>query len=72
MSALGHIGSVVHEQQQWDVSIQDGHVVLTRCCGPFALPAGQISIFGGCAASVAKLLVKAAKATKPSAERSGA
>lgn len=57
--------TVRHGNEEWIVSVCVGRVLLTHCQGPFALPVAQISIFGGCAASVAKAITAAAKRTKP-------
>lgn len=57
--------TIRHEQEEWVVSVQNGRVVLMQCGGPFALPIGQVTIFGGCAASVGKVITAAAKRTKP-------
>lgn len=72
MTERKRIGAVSHQQEEWSVDVIGDRVLISRYAGPFGLPAGEVTIFGGCAASLAKVLTKAATETKRFAPTLGA
>lgn len=52
------------ESQEWEVSVRDGWIVVTRLAGPFRLPAGEVRLRPESAGSVAKAIVSARNSTR--------
>jgi hypothetical protein len=52
--------------EEWEVSVQDGRIILMHCAGPFGLPVSSVSLNPQSAESVAKSIMKARNSVKRS------